>query len=94
MKGSRKVFVLAFASLGALLSASCGSDDSGSGGGGSCGSVCACVVAEGGDNDTCQQECAASISAGGNVKQSCELKLDGYGLPQCKSKCAGFPTGG
>jgi hypothetical protein len=92
-KPSTKLFVLAFAALGALLSASCGSDGDDSGGGASCSSVCACVVSEGGDNDVCQQECAASISAGGNIKQSCELKLDGYGLPQCKSKCAGFPTG-
>jgi hypothetical protein len=50
-------------------------------------------VAEGGDNGVCQQECAASISAGGNVKASCEAKLDGYGIPSCKPKCAGFPTG-
>lgn len=74
--------------------AACGGDDDDGGGSASCNNVCACVVSEGGDNDICQQECSASVSAGGNVKASCEAKLDGYGLPQCKSKCAGFPTGG
>lgn len=54
--------------------AACGGDDDDGGGSGTCDAVCACVVAE------------------GNVQASCELKLEGYGYPQCKSKCVGFPT--
>jgi len=90
----QKLLAFTLASLIASLAA-CGGDDSGgSSSGGSCSSVCACVVAEGGDGTQCQQECDASVQAGGNVKASCEAKLDFYQLPQCKPKCAGFPTGG
>jgi hypothetical protein len=71
----------------------CGDDDNGSGSSSRCDDVCACVVASGGDRATCHNECAATESAGGNMKLSCELKLDGWGYPQCKPKCAAFPTG-
>lgn len=73
--------------------AACGSDDSGSDeGSGTCSAVCACVVSKGGSNDTCQQECSATVAAGGDQKAGCEAKLDGFGYPECKSKCEGFPT--
>lgn len=77
------------------LLAACGGDDDGGGAStGTCDAVCACVVAAGGDNAQCQNECVDSLAAGGNVKASCEAKLDVYQIPQCKPKCEGFPTGG
>jgi hypothetical protein len=76
-----------------LLGSACGSDDDNKSGSGSCDAVCACVVAAGGDGPSCQSECASTVSAGGNVKLACEAKLDGFGFPQCKSRCEGFPTG-
>jgi hypothetical protein len=75
--------------------AACGSDSGGGEGGnasGTCSGVCGCVVAEGGDSATCQQECQDTVNAGGNQRASCETKLDSFGYPQCKSKCEGFPT--
>jgi hypothetical protein len=77
-----------------LLGAACGSDDDDKGSSGTCDSVCSCVVSSGGDGQLCQSECASVVSAGGNVKAGCEMRLDGFGFPQCKPKCEGFPTGG
>lgn len=78
--------------LGFLLAA-CGSDDSGDeGGSGTCSAVCGCVVSEGGNGTTCNDECTATVNSGGDQKGKCEDKLDGFGFPQCKSKCEGFPT--
>jgi hypothetical protein len=79
--------------VGAFLLAACGSDGDGDEGSGTCGAVCSCVVSSGGDSQTCQEECAATVAAGGDQKASCEAKLDGFGYPECKSKCEGFPTG-
>jgi hypothetical protein len=76
-----------------LLAASCGSDDSSSSSSGSCGAVCGCVAEKGGNITTCNDECDKTKAAGGNEKLSCEAKLDGFGYPECKPKCEGFPTG-
>ncbi|MFO0570414.1 MAG: hypothetical protein U0263_32525 [Polyangiaceae bacterium] len=78
-----------------FVTTACGSDSDGGGSSsGSCDAVCSCVVAQGGDGAQCQSECAATVQAGGNVKEGCEAKLDGFGFPGCKPKCEGFPTGG
>lgn len=87
---ARGVLVIAVLTL---LGSACGSDDDDKARSGSCDAVCSCVVSAGGDGPTCQSECASTVSAGGNVKLGCETKLDGFGFPQCKSSCEGFPTG-
>lgn len=75
------------------LAVACGSDD---GGGGSdpCATICACVVQNGGDNTTCQNECQPIASSSQSAKDkgdACEDKLDAYGYKdQCKSACDSF----
>jgi hypothetical protein len=90
LRAARGVLAIA-ASI--LLGAACGSDDDDEPKSGTCDGVCACVVSAGGDGQVCQNECASTVSAGGNVKLGCEMRLDAFGFPQCKSRCEGFPGG-
>jgi hypothetical protein len=84
--------ILSVSALVLVLGACSGDDGDDGAGSPQCNDVCACVVAGGGNPTTCQNECAATESAGGNQRLSCQLKLDGWGFPQCKPKCDAFPA--